>query len=434
MTIARVNLWGRQIGAVYWDSDRELGVFQYTDDFADSGIKISPITMPPSNVPYSFPAIAESFKGLPGLLADCLPDKFGHRVIDAWLATQGRLPGSMNPVERLCYIGQRAMGALEFEPTSGVSKAVDRSVDIAALTTLANKVLSQRGELAGQLGNKQDAHALQDILRVGTSAGGARAKALLAWNPNTGEFRSGQLDCEDGFEQWLLKFDGVGNNSDKELADPQGYGRIEYAYHLMAKDAGIEMTPCRLHHEGGRSHFMTQRFERTKSGKKLHMQSLAALCHYDYNDPASYSYEQAMLTIRQISVQVAKDCQQQFARAVFNVVARNQDDHVKNIAFLMNPKGEWVLSPAFDVVYAWNPNGAYTGAHQMSINGKRDKFVLEDLLILAAAAGIKAAKAKQIIKRVINSVALWPDFAEQAGVEYEHNELITKAHRLHLLI
>lgn len=179
---------------------------------------------------------------------------------------------------------------------------------------------------------------------------------------------------------------------------------------------------------------MTQRFERTKSGKKLHMQSLAALCHYDYNDPASYSYEQAMLTIRQISVQVAKDCQQQFARAVFNVVARNQDDHVKNIAFLMNPKGEWVLSPAFDVVYAWNPNGAYTGAHQMSINGKRDKFVLEDLLILAAAAGIKAAKAKQIIKRVINSVALWPDFAEQAGVEYEHNELITKAHRLHLLI
>jgi len=430
MTMARVNLWGRQIGAVVWDAERELGVFQYTDDFVKSGFKVSPITMPPSSAPYSFPGIAGSFRGLPGLLADCLPDKFGHRVIDAWLATQGRLPGSMNPVERLCYIGQRAMGALEFEPTTGTAKAIDQSVNIAALTKLANEVLTQREVLVGQLGDKHDAHALQDILRVGTSAGGARAKALLAWNPSTGEFRSGQLEVGSGFEHWLLKFDGIGNNSDKELSDPQGYGRIEYAYHLMAMDAGIEMTRCRLHHEGGRSHFMTKRFERTQTGKKLHMQSLAALCHYDYDDPASYSYEQAMLTIRQISSQLAEDCQQQFARAVFNVVARNQDDHVKNIAFLMNSKGLWVLSPAFDVVYAWNPNGAYTGAHQMSINGKRDNFVLEDLLALASSAGIKAAKAKQIIERVTASVKRWPQFAEQAGVEPVRSEQIANAHRV----
>ncbi|MGJ8690785.1 MAG: type II toxin-antitoxin system HipA family toxin [Gammaproteobacteria bacterium] len=430
MTMARVNLWGRQIGAVVWDAERELGVFQYTDDFVKSGFKVSPITMPPNSAPYSFPGIAESFRGLPGLLADCLPDKFGHRVIDAWLATQGRLPGSMNPVERLCYIGQRAMGALEFEPTTGTAKTIDQSVNIAALTKLANEVLTQREVLVGQLGEKHDAHALQDILRVGTSAGGARAKALLAWNPSTGEFRSGQLKVGSGFEHWLLKFDGIGNNSDKELSDPQGYGRIEYAYHLMAMDAGIEMTRCRLHHEGGRSHFMTKRFERTETGKKLHMQSLAALCHYDYDDPASYSYEQAMLTIRQISSELAKDCQQQFARAVFNVVARNQDDHVKNIAFLMNSTGQWVLSPAFDVVYAWNPNGAYTGAHQMSINGKRDNFVLEDLLALASSAGIKAAKAKQVIERVIASVKRWPQFAEQAGVEPVRSKQIANAHRV----
>lgn len=430
MTMARVNLWGRQVGAVVWDPDRGLGVFQYTAAFVGSGIEISPITMAPNDAPYSFPSLAESFRGLPGLLADSLPDKFGHRVIDAWLATQGRVPGSMDPVERLCYIGRRGMGALEFEPSTGAVKSGDRTVDISALTKLANRILTERGELAGQLGSEHDAHALQDILRVGTSAGGARAKALLAWNPETGEFRSGQLERGSGFEHWLLKFDGINNNSDKELADPQGYGKIEYAYYLMAQNAGIEMTPCRLHHEGGRSHFMTQRFDRTPSGKKLHMQSLAALCHYDYNDPASYSYEQAMLSIRQISAQVTKDCQRQFVRAVFNIVSRNQDDHVKNIAFLMNPKGEWILSPAFDVAYAWNPVGAFTGAHQMSVNGKRDNFVLSDLLALASVAGIKSAKAKLLIEKVIHSVQRWTEFAQQAGVDEDRVREIGGAHRL----
>lgn len=430
MTMARVNMWGRQIGAVVWDEERALGVFQYTEEFAASGIKVSPITMPPATAPYSFPGIAESFKALPGLLADSLPDKFGHRVIDAWLATQGRLPGSMNPVERLCYIGPRGMGALEFEPSSAVGKSNDRPVDIAALTKLANRVVDQRSELAGHLGGDFDAEALQDILRVGTSAGGARAKALLAWNPVTGEFKTGQLDASSGFEHWLLKFDGISNNSDKELADPQGYGRIEYAYHLMARAAGIEMMPCRLHDEGGRSHFMTQRFDRTATGKKLHMQSLAALCHFDYDDPASYSYEQAMLTIRQISAQVSKDCQQQFLRAVFNIVARNQDDHVKNIAFIMNSEGKWALSPAFDVAYAWNPKGAYTGVHQMSVNAKRDNFTMDDLLALARAAGIKPNKAKQLVEQVIQAVKRWEEFAQEAGVAQKRIRQIQNAFRL----
>jgi len=363
------------------------------------------------------------------LLADSLPDKFGHRVIDAWLATQGRLPGSMNPVERLCYIGQRGMGALEFEPSSVTGKSGDRSADIAALTKLANRLVDQRSELGGQLGGEYDAEALQDILRVGTSAGGARAKVLLAWNPDTGEFRTGPLDAGSGFEHWLLKFDGISNNSDKELADPQGYGRIEYAYYLMAREAGIEMMPCRLHDEGARSHFMTQRFDRTLAGKKLHMQSLAALCHFDYDDPASYSYEQAMLAIRQISAQVTRDCQQQFLRAVFNIVARNQDDHVKNIAFLMNSEGKWKLSPAFDVAYAWNPKGAYTGVHQMSVNGKRDNFFLDDLLALARSGGIKPAKAKQMIDQVMVTVQRWDEFAREAKVEEGRIKQIANAQR-----
>lgn len=430
MTMARVNMWGRQIGAVVWDEERALGVFQYTEEFAASGIKVSPITMPPATAPYSFPGIAESFKALPGLLADSLPDKFGHRVIDAWLATQGRLPGSMNPVERLCYIGPRGMGALEFEPSNAASKSADRTVDISALTKLANRVVDQRSELAGHLGGEFDAEALQDILRVGTSAGGARAKALLAWNPVTGEFRTGQLDASSGFEHWLLKFDGISNNSDKELADPQGYGRIEFAYHLMARAAGIEMMPCRLHDEGGRSHFMTQRFDRTATGKKLHMQSLAALCHFDYDDPASYSYEQAMLTIRQISAQVPKDCQQQFLRAVFNIIARNQDDHVKNIALIMNSEGKWTLSPAFDLAYAWNPKGAYTGEHQMSVNAKRDHFTMDDLLALARAAGIKPTRAKQLVEQVTQAVMGWEGFAKEAGVAQERVRQIQNAFRL----
>lgn len=432
MSLADVMLWGRRIGSVEWDLGRGVGVFQYTQDFAGSGIELSPIHMPLTTHPYTFPALPESFYGLPGLLSDSLPDKFGHRLIDAWLASQGRLPGSMNPVERLCYIGRRGMGALEFEPARDLAAGAGNEIEIAALVALANQVLSEREQLSCFVGSGNDETALQDILKVGTSAGGARAKALVAWNPGTGEFRSGQTKVPAGFSQWLLKFDGVSNNRDKELADPMGYGRIEYAYYLMALDAGIEMTESRLHDEGGRSHFMTLRFDRTAAGERLHMQSLAALQHFDYNDPASYSYEQAMQTIRRICRESQKDCEDQFARACFNVVARNQDDHVKNIAFLMNKSGHWSLSPAYDVTYAWNPGGPYTSRQQMSVNGKRDDFELRDFLQLARAGGIKLQRAKAIIQRVMAAVAKWPEFAARAGVEEDRVRKIRNAHRLQI--
>ena len=373
MTDANVILWGRRIGAVSWDDTRSLGVFQYDPAFAGAGIEVAPLTMPVRETPYEFPALnGESFRGLPGMLADALPDRFGHRLIDAWLAETGKSPKAFNPVDRLCYIGRRGIGALEFDPA--LRKQTEaKKLEVARLVDPANRVLGERKNLAEVLDGENDAEPLEDILSVGTSSGGARAKAVLAWNPETGEFRSGQLDADAGFQHWLLKFDGVSNDSDTELADPRGYGRIEYAYATMARAAGIAISACRLHHEGGRSHFMTKRFDRDDAGRKIHMQSLGAMQHFDFNDPSAYSYEQAVMTIRDLDLGMVA-VEEQFRRAVFNVMARNQDDHVKNISFLMDRSGEWSLSPAYDVAYTYNPSDRWTGDHQMSLAGRRDDF------------------------------------------------------------
>jgi len=431
MTDARVVLWGRRIGAVSWDEARSLGVFQYDPEFVGAGIEVAPLKMPVRVAPYEFPALGkETFKGLPGMLADALPDKFGNRLIDAWLAETGRSAESFNPVDRLCYIGNRGIGALEFEPT--VRKATrSKKLEVAQLVNLANRVLNERENLAGRLGGEDDAGALEDILSVGTSAGGARAKAVLAWNRETGEFRSGQVNVGEGFEHWLLKFDGVSNNRDKELADPQGFGKIEFAYYLMAKTAGINMSLCRLHHEGGRSHFMTRRFDRDDRGLKIHMQSLGAMQHFDFNDPASYSYEQAILTIRKLGLGMDV-VEQQYKRAVFNVVARNQDDHVKNISFLMNRSGSWKLSPAYDIAYSYNPRGSWTRDHQMSLAGKRNNFSHEDLLTFGSNAGLKEAQARQVIDDVVESVQQWEKHANKANVVPTDIIRIKKTFRLEL--
>ncbi|MFG5381893.1 type II toxin-antitoxin system HipA family toxin [Yoonia sp. R2-816] len=436
-TDASVNLWGRQVAAVSWRAEDEFATFQYDPDFAESGIELSPLVMPLSPDPYSFPALPKNtFKGLPGLLADALPDKFGDRLINTWLATQERTPESFNPVERLCYVGSRAMGALEFKPAISSNTGKARKVDVAGLTKLANMVLSEKEALEGTLTGENDLEVINDILRVGTSAGGARAKAILAWNRETGEFRHGQIDAGAGFEHWLLKFDGIENNVDKEEPDPQGFGLIEFAYSRMAAEAGIEMAECRLHREGGRSHFMTRRFDRTAGddgeNDKLHMQSLCALQHYDFNDPSGYSYEQAILTIRSLGLG-APALEQQFLRTVFNIIARNQDDHVKNIAFLMDRSGNWVLSPAFDVTYSFNPSGAWTNRHQMSLNGKRDNFTQMDLLEFAEIAGVKPTKARTLISQVESAVSNWPSIASEVGIADEIVRSIKLAHRTGLL-
>jgi serine/threonine-protein kinase HipA len=415
-TVAEVRLWGRRIGAVSLEDGAEAAAFAYDPAFAASGIQVAPLMMPLGTQVFSFPGLSrQSFHGLPGLLADSLPDKFGNALIDAWLATQGRTPESFNAVERLCYTGSRGMGALEFAPVLGPRAQTSTPVDIDALVQLASEVLTHRNDLQASFADSRKADSLREILRVGTSAGGARAKAVIAWNETTNDVRSGQVEAGAGFGYWLLKFDGVANNKDKELTDPQGYGVVEYAYGQMARAAGIAVSDFRLLEESGRRHFMTRRFDRTADGGKLHMQSLAAIAHYDFNDPLAYSYEQALFVMRRMGLPMA-DLEEQFRRMTFNVLARNQDDHVKNIAFLMGRAGGWRLSPAFDITWAYNPGGLWTGQHQMSINGKRDGFVLADLDACAATAALSRSRARTIVREVEAAVEDWPRFAAAAGV------------------
>ncbi len=430
--VATVHLWGHRVGAVLWDAAREIGSFEFDPSFLATGYDLAPIMMPAgpgaSGQVFSFPSISrDTFHGLPGLLADVLPDKFGTAIINAWLARQGRPADSFSPVERLCYTGTRGMGALEFQPATNHA-ALDRSVpiEISELVGLAKEIITQRSRLDAHLGTgeAQDAEAMRDILRVGTSAGGARAKAIIAMN-GEGHLLSGQAPVPEGYDYWLLKFDGV---SDLELGETEGYGRIEYAYHLMARAAGIEMSECRLLQENGRAHFLTKRFDRV-DGAKIHMQSLCAIAHYDFNMPRAYGYEQAFLVMRQLRLTKA-EAVQQFRRMVFNVVARNQDDHTKNVAFLMDQAGDWHLSPAFDVMYAHNPGGQWTNQHQMTINGKSDHFSRED--IIAVGRAINLSRPQRIIDEVVDVVARWAEFAKQAGVPDAVAANIGRYHRLKL--
>jgi serine/threonine-protein kinase HipA len=324
------------------------------------------------------------------------------------------------------------MGALEFKPAQGPSAETSKPIQISELVTLASEILSRQQGLAASFQDPEQEQALQTILRVGTSAGGARAKALIAWNPSTAEVRSGQLEAPAGFSHWLLKFDGVSGNKDKELEDPQGYGLIELAYSRMARAAKITMSDCRLLEENGRSHFMTRRFDRDDAGNKLHMQSLGALAHFDYNEPGSYSYEQAFLVMRQLQLPM-RDLEEQYRRMVFNLVARNQDDHVKNIAFLMDRTGQWSLSPAFDITWSFNPAGDWTATHQMTVNGKRDQFTRADLLAAGRSAQLKRGRTEAIAEEVIAAVRDWPRYAAEAGVPDDRYREIQASHRLDLL-
>jgi len=424
--VAEVKLWGSTIGAVSLSEDSEVASFEYEPRFAQSGIEVAPLTMPLSRRVYSFPELSRvSFHGLPGLLADSLPDRFGNALIDAWLASQGRTPDSFNAIERLCYTGSRGMGALEFHPSLGPRAKSAKEIEIDKLVELASEILSHRSELSVSFAEERKGRALGDILRVGTSAGGARAKAVIAWNPRTNEVRSGQVPAEDEFEYWILKFDGVKGNKDRELEDPQGYGAIEYAYSQMARDCGIAINDCRLFEENGRRHFMMRRFDRLRGGEKLHMQSLGAMAHFDYHLAGAYSYEQALMVMRQLELSMSS-IEEQFRRMAFNIVGRNQDDHVKNIAFLMDRSGQWSLSPAFDMTYSFNPSGRWTARHQMSLNGKREEFSREDFKECARTASMKRGRAETILDEVVAVFSRWRNYADEAGVDPDWRDQIQK--------
>lgn len=416
---AEVWLWDRLAGAVLWDGKEQLASFEFDQGFFRSGWDIAPITMPlrQGKRVYAFPEIRrgrtdafDTFRGLPGLLADMLPDKYGNRLINAWLAQNGRPTDSLNPVELLCFIGKRGVGALEIKPSLRQESAKASSLEIESLVGIANKILNSREDFQTDLSKEEEA-ALADILKIGTSAGGARAKAVIAFNPKTGEVKSGQVKAPAGFSHWIIKFDGV---TDTQFGTSSGYGRVEMAYYLMAKEAGIQMSECRLLEEKGRAHFMTKRFDRTETGEKIHMQSLCGLRHFDFNQVGVYSYEQVFETMRMLRL-TYPEAEQQFIRMVFNVLARNCDDHTKNFAFLMDQSGKWSLSPAYDVCHAFRPGSLWVSSQSLTVNGKRNQITETDFLEVARQMNIK--KPQEKIEQVKLAVKKWSSFADEVRVE-----------------
>jgi serine/threonine-protein kinase HipA len=409
VNLAKVYIWGEYAGAVLWNENTGFATFEYEPSFARKGWDLSPLMMPINeNRAHSFRDLSkDTFMGLPGLLADALPDAYGKALLDRWLASLGR--EFANPVERLCYQSKRSMGALEFMPAKDDYLDESSAIEISSLVQIAAEVLSDKADLKTNL--KEDTkEALINIIKVSTSAGGQRAKAVIAYNDTTGEVRSGQLEAAEGFNHWLLKLDGVTNAA---LGDPQHYGKIEYAYYKMALKAGIEMTECRLLEENGRSHFMTKRFDRMGGFEKIHMQTLCGIAHYDYKMLHAYSYEQAFQVMRRLRLPYGQ-AEQMFKRMVFNVIARNQDDHTKNISFLMDKAGTWKLSPAYDMSWAYNPKGEWTSHHQMSINNKWDNITRADLIAVAEAMHIK--KADSIINETCDAVSMWTTIAKELDI------------------
>ena len=416
---AEIWIWGQFAGAVLWDEAWQLGNFEFNEEFISSGLDISPVKMPLSmgKGVFQFPELRRSrgdafdtFKGLPGLLADMLPDKYGNQLINAWLIRNGRPSDSLNPVEQLCFIGKRGMGALEIRPSFREESIKPSSLEINSLVNIAGKILNARENFQSNL-NEDEELALSDILKIGTSAGGARAKAVIAFSPKTGEVKSGQVKAPAGFSYWIIKFDGV---HDSQFGVTMGYGRVEMAYYLMAKDAGIEMNECRLLEENGRAHFMTKRFDRTDDGQKLHMQSLCGLRHFDFNQVGYFSYEQVFETMRMLRLSYP-EAEQMFVRMVFNVLARNCDDHTKNFAFLMGKDGIWRLSPAYDICYAYRPGSIWVSAQSLMVNGKRDGIVDADFLEIARKMNIK--KPEEKIGRIRSVVGRWKEYAEEVKVD-----------------
>lgn len=416
--IVDVKLWGQFVGSLVWDSTMDMAVFEYDSRFRRNGLELAPLTMPLSQGqrPFSFPANrTDCFKGLPGLIADALPDKFGNQIITEWFTRQGLPLGEITPLERLCYIGQRAMGALEFEP-SKASALLNESTEIYIdeLTRLAEEIFTKREAFQERM--YQEDKAILDILRVGTSAGGAKPKAIIAYNEQTNEVRSGQVKAPDGFGYWLLKFDGVTYSEHGSIMEnPKGIGNVEYAYYKMAQVCGIEMTESRLLTEGDNHHFMTRRFDRSDGGEKIHMQTVAGLAHLDRDQ--RHSYEEIFAVIRKMNLPMDASLQL-FRRMVFNVVARNHDDHTKNFSFLMDRQGRWMLSPAYDLCFSYKPGGRWTGRHQLSLNGRQDDFSRQDLLTVGEKAGIR--RCGEIVDEITDVVAHWRNYAQDCGVRESH--------------
>lgn len=417
---AEVILWGTRIGIIHQDISKAYATFEYDKDFVNSGIELSPLRMPLGENIYEFPGLAdEPFFGMPGLVADSLPDRFGNAVIEQWLMSLGKSLTDFTAIDRLCYTGKRGMGALEYVPASTEIKDIDENINVREMVKFASDVLAGKESISLKA---NDNLTYSQLVQVGSSAGGARAKALMAWNEETNEVRSGQMQLGPGYDYWLMKFDNVLKNGDHGLEDKPEYTLIEYAYYLMAKNAGIMMNECRLYNSEGGHHFMTKRFDRV-NGKKLHMQSLGALTHISYQEPGVCGYELAAMYMKELGISY-KEIEQFYRRMVFNCLAVNQDDHVKNISFLMDRAGKWMLSPAYDITFSYNPANKWLCAHQMTVNGKTKEIGLTDLLEAGSKMEIKERRCKDIISEVGTAVSDFATFAEQAGIKEKTTEYI----------
>ncbi len=429
MTTATVKLWGTTIGYVSMGHTERYARFEYDPPFVNFGIEPAPLFMPlRKGRIYQFQDLhSRSFHGLPGMIADSLPDKYGNRLIDVWLAQTGRQPTEFNAVDRLCYTGTRGMGALEYEPSMGTEAAKDKRLEVGYLVELASLAFADRETPEARLvpGNEQS--ALLDIVSVGTSAGGARAKAVIAYNPRTKEVRSGQIDLPPDFEHWLIKFDGVAFSGDRGVADPSGYGLMEYSYHLIAKACGIGMMDSRIFSENGRNHFMTRRFDRNELGRKFFVQTFAALAHFDYYESGVNSYEQLFMTMRRLEVPQSA-IEEQFRRVVFNVVGCNQDDHVKNFGFTMDRQGNWDITPAYDLCHA--EGSEYTRFHQLSINSKTSDFTMQDLKHLAKYARLPRNREKIVLEQTVDAFSTWRQTARELDIPKTLQDHVLRTLRL----
>ena len=407
--VAKVKMFGLNVGTFIWDSRYDIAHFEYDSDFINKGLEPSPIMMPVRfGRVYSFGSLdKDTFKGLPGMLADSLPDTYGRALFDRWLSLTGRTVS--NSIETLCFLGNRCMGALEFEPALSISIEENKTIEIDSLVEVAKEALSEKNEFITNINNDRKA-AIADILRLGTSAGGQRAKAIIAYNNTTGEVRSGQIAAPSDFDYYLIKLDGV--SAKAGFKETENFGRLEYSFYKLIQECGIDMSECSLIEENGRAHFLTKRFDR-ENGKKVHMQTLCGIAHYDYRIHRAYSYEQAFNVMRALRLPYS-EAQEMFRRMVFNVILRNQDDHTKNISFLMDEKGKWRLSPAYDMGYAYNPNGGWTATHQMSINGKFDDITRKDLLECATKNNIK--NTDEIIDQIKEAASRWETIARECDV------------------
>ncbi len=436
MEVINIRFKQHEVGAVSFDTQTGLGAFEYAPSFVKTGIELSPLKMPLAQGIYSFPELDfNTFKGLPGLVADSLPDDFGNAVLNAWVAMRGKSPSDITPLQRLQYTGARGMGALEYAPATQIkSLNASQQVDIDSLLSIAQAILNTRNNFSVELNKKNtdDREGMLALLSVGMSAGGARPKAVLAFNADFTQARSGQAHAPEGFTHYLMKFDGVSehNKNQETFGDPLGFGAMEFVYYLMAKDCGIDMMPCHLLPEGQRRHFITQRFDRV-GNEKVHVQTLNGLAHVDYKKPGSFSYAELFGVLRQLKLS-ALDAEQLFRRMVFNIVARNHDDHAKNFGFMLRGD-KWGLAPAYDLAYSYKPGSKWVNSHWMSLNGKRDDFERADFYSLERLSPLfSRGFINSTIDEITEKVAGWERLAKETEVPQSLIDEV--AHNLRLWI